>query len=327
MNVVDERSNTAAKQGDRAIVARRVFDAPRELVFRLWTDPHHIANWWGPKGFRNTIHKMDVRAGGEWDFVMHGPDGTDYKNRIIYREIAAPERIRYSHVSGPTFESTITFEPLREAGREQTRITVEMEFPSGAVRDQVAEQFGAVEGLSETLGRLADQLANLGTSSEFVIARTFDAPVDLVYRAWTETDRLAQWFGPKGVTIVKSNNDLRPGGMYHYGMRTPDGNTMWGRWIYREVVPGKKLVFVNSFSDEHGGLVRAPFAQTWPIEMLSVITFEEDGGGTRVTIRWTAIDATSEERATFDASHANMNQGWTGTFEQLAAYLAEAVKE
>ena len=85
-------TNTA----DREIVSARVFDAPRELVWKAWVDPKHVAQWWGPKGFTNTIHEMDVRPGGVWRFAMHGPDGTDYKNEIVFIEVVRPERDRKS---------------------------------------------------------------------------------------------------------------------------------------------------------------------------------------------------------------------------------------
>ena len=102
------RSDAATSDAARQIAATREFDAPRDLVFSLWTDPVHIARWWGPKGFTNTIHEMDVRPGGVWRFVMHGPDGRDYENKIVYREIVRPERIAYSHVSGPLFDAVAT---------------------------------------------------------------------------------------------------------------------------------------------------------------------------------------------------------------------------
>jgi uncharacterized protein YndB with AHSA1/START domain len=75
----------------------------------MWTDPNHVAQWWGPKGFTNTIHEMDVRPGGVWRFVMHGPDGVDYQNKIVFIEVVKPERLVYDHVSGPKFHVTVTF--------------------------------------------------------------------------------------------------------------------------------------------------------------------------------------------------------------------------
>lgn len=168
MNAASERNSSATS--DREITATRVFEAPRELVFDAWTDPKHIAQWWGPKGFTNTIHTMDVRPGGVWDFIMHGPDGVDYKNKVIYREVVRPERLTYDHVSGPLFHVTVTF----EAQGEKTQVTMTMLFDSAKLRNQAAEKYGAVEGLNQNLGRLADHLPKLAaerSAEEFAISR------------------------------------------------------------------------------------------------------------------------------------------------------------
>lgn len=129
-----------------------MFDALRELVWKAWTESERLARWWGPNGFTTTIFEMDVTPGGVWRFVMHGPDGRDYQNKIVYREVVRPERLIYSHVSGPLFEATATF--VEERGK--TRLIVRMLFESGALRDKVAEEFGAVEGLHQTLAHLAE---------------------------------------------------------------------------------------------------------------------------------------------------------------------------
>jgi uncharacterized protein YndB with AHSA1/START domain len=123
----------------------------------MWTDPEHVAKWWGPKGFTSTIYEMDVKEGGVWRFVMHGPDGTDYKNLVIYDEIVKPERLVYSHVSGPRFQMTVTF---AERGGK-TELTARMIFESAAERARVIKEFGALEGLSQTIGRLAEYLTEM----------------------------------------------------------------------------------------------------------------------------------------------------------------------
>ncbi|MBI2717992.1 MAG: SRPBCC domain-containing protein [Rhizobiales bacterium] len=157
----------------------------------------------------------------------------------------------------------------------------------------------------------------------FTIGRVLDAPRSLVYRCFTDPERMQHWWGPKGVTIVKSAMDLRVGGIYHYGMKTPDGKPVWGRFVYRQIVAPEKLVFINSFSDETGGLTRHPFAENWPLEMLSTFLFEElPGVKTKFTVQWQPWNATEEERAVFAAGHASMTGGWSGTLEQLEAYLA-----
>ena len=161
------------------------------------------------------------------------------------------------------------------------------------------------------------------TDQAFVITRTFDAPRELVFGVWTEPEHLKQWFSPKGFTVIAARMDLRPGGVYHYGMRMPNGREMWGKWIFHEIVAPERLVFIDSFSDEQGGLTRHPFSPDWPLEMLSTITFAGQDGGTMVTIRWAAHNATEVERKTFEDGRKSMQQGWTGTLDQLTDYLTK----
>src|ERR1700722_521534 len=102
----EEKKDETATAG-REIAATRIFDAPRELVFRMWTEPEHVAKWWGPIGFTNTIHEMDVRPGGVWRFIMHGPDGVDYPNKNVYLEVVRPDRLVWDHLSAPQFRMTV----------------------------------------------------------------------------------------------------------------------------------------------------------------------------------------------------------------------------
>lgn len=133
---------------DREIVSRRLFDAPREKLFKAWTDPAHLEQWWGPKGFTNTFLEFDLRPGGAWRFVMHGPDGTDYKNESLFREVAAPARIVFDHLSGPKFKATVTFE---EQGAT-TRLTWRMLFNTAAEYEKV--KLFAVQGNEQNLDKL-----------------------------------------------------------------------------------------------------------------------------------------------------------------------------
>lgn len=315
--------------GDFEIIATRGFDAPRELVFDVWTDPRHLAQWWGPRGFATETHHMDFKPGGVWRYVMHGPDGRDYQNKVTYLEVVRPSRIVFQHggADDPDLEPVghtmiATFESVAE---NTTRLTVQMIFPSAAARDEVVRKYGAVEGLNQTLARLKEKLETMRMSDKpFVIARTFDAPRSLVWKAWTERDRLMQWWGPKGVKITTATLDLRPGGTFHYCMRWPDGKDMWGKFVYREVSPVDRIVWVNSFSDEQGGLTRHPLAPEWPIQILTTATFAEENGKTTVTIRMEPINPTEEERRTFDTGHASMSQGWGGTLDQLGEHLRSA---
>ena len=103
----------------------------------------------------------------------------------------------------------------------------------------------------------------------FVIARVFDAPRQNVWRAWTEPDRLRQWWGPKGFKVHTCKVDLRPGGIFLYGMTAHDGTDIWGRFVYREIEAPEKLVFMVSFSNPEGGVSRHPWSPSWPLEWMS----------------------------------------------------------
>jgi len=156
---------------------------------------------------------------------------------------------------------------------------------------------------------------------EFIISRVFDAPRNKVWKAWTEAERLKQWWGPKGFTVSHCTVDLHPGGVMLYCLRSLDGQDMWGKFVYREIVKPEKLVFVVSFSDEKGGITRHPMSPDWPREMLSTVIFAEQRGGTLITVRWIPTNATELERKTFEDGRDGMRQGWGGTFDQFAAYL------
>jgi uncharacterized protein YndB with AHSA1/START domain len=160
---------------------------------------------------------------------------------------------------------------------------------------------------------------------EFVIMRNFNAPRERVWKAWTDADALGKWWGPKGFDIVSVKLDLRPGGTFHYQLRSPDGLDMWGKFIFREIVPQERLVFVVAFSDAEGGLARHPMSPDWPLTMLSTVTFGDTGTGkTTITVKWVAYEATEKEREVFESGADSMRQGWTGTFDRLDDYLAKA---
>ncbi len=303
------------------IVITRVIDAPRERVFEAWTDPKQVVKWWGPYGFTTTIHEMDVRTGGVWKHTMHGPDGTDYPNHKTFLEVVKPERIVLQQEGGKPgdkgvcFKGSWTFEALGN----KTKLTLRMEFPDAEERDRVNTVYRAIEGGNQTLNRLQGYMA--GGCKEFIIAREFDAPRELVWKSFTEPERMKDWWGPKGAEILNGKMDFRVGGFYHYGMRYA-GKDMWGKQVYLEINPPEKIVFINSFSDEKGGLTRHPMSPSWPIQMLTIITFTENAGKTTFTVQWSPINPDENERKTFEGGFDSMKGGWSGTFENLAAYLA-----
>ena len=149
---------------DREIVISRIIRAPRELVFEAFTDVRHLSRWWGPEGFTTTTRAFEFRAGGEWDFLMHGPDGTNYPEWITWTEIDPPERIALRHGEfrddPNAFESVLTFERDGAA----TRISMHTVFPTTERRDEAVEKYHAIEGGHQTLNNLADYLAEIAAN-------------------------------------------------------------------------------------------------------------------------------------------------------------------
>ncbi|HSQ43715.1 MAG TPA: SRPBCC domain-containing protein [Ginsengibacter sp.] len=147
---MEEKNNTA----DRELRLSRLLNAPIDLVWEVWTNADHIKNWWGPNGFTNTISKIDMKKGGEWNLIMHGPDGTDYKNKSIFKEIVKHKKIVYEHVSGPKFLATIEFEPQGE----KTFLKWHMLFQSKEEFIQTVKTFKADEGLKQNVDKLGHYL-------------------------------------------------------------------------------------------------------------------------------------------------------------------------
>ena len=150
-----------ASTADREIVIERTVNAPRELVWQAWTEADQIRQWWGPNGFTTTIHAMDVRVGGVWRFIMHGPDGTDYPNKVVYREIVKPERLVYDHTDdrdppSHQFQTTVTF----AAQGRKTMVTLRALFANAEAR-AASVKFGAIEGGAQTLARLDQHVATM----------------------------------------------------------------------------------------------------------------------------------------------------------------------
>ena len=141
---------------DRELLLTRTLNAPIDLVWEAWTNPEHIAKWWGPNGFTNTITTMDMKPGGEWNLVMHGPDGKDYKNHSIFKEVISHKKIVFDHVA-PNFTATIEF----EARGEQTHLTWHMLFETVEQFIQVVKTFKADDGLKQNVDKLNAYLAEM----------------------------------------------------------------------------------------------------------------------------------------------------------------------
>jgi len=158
----------------------------------------------------------------------------------------------------------------------------------------------------------------------FRFRRHLDAPVPVVWQAWTECDRLLRWWGPRGYPVSRGNLDLRVGGRFHYGLQLPDGGLMWGRWDLEHIEPGRRLDFIGMFSNEHGeGPIRHPWEPEWPLRLLTRVEFVSDGAGCCIDLAWIPVDATAPELDRFERGHGECHTGWTGTLDQLDHYLQE----
>ena len=306
-------------------VITREFNAPRELVFKAWTDAKHLAQWWGPRGFTNPVCEWDVRPGGKIYDVMRAPNGTDYPMGGEFREIVPPEKVAFT--CGPLDDKgNMIFELLHTATFTEEKGKTKLVLHSKVLRaTPEANQYisGFEPGMGSSLERLAE-LVEKASAWPFVITHEFAAKREVVWKAWTERKQLMKWFGPKGSAIAEANMDFRVGGAFHYCMRVNENVEMWGKFTYREIVPPEKLVWLFSFSNKDGGATPHPFSKApWPLQMLNEAIFSECDGKTTVTLKSAPFEATDEESNTFNAAVGSMSQGWKGTFDQLAEYLAK----
>jgi uncharacterized protein YndB with AHSA1/START domain len=155
----------------------------------------------------------------------------------------------------------------------------------------------------------------------FVITRRFAARRALVWDCYTQEKHLKNWWGPKGFTMLKCTIDLRVGGIFHYGMKSPKGDVMWGKWTFAEIAKPERLGVTVAFSDEHAGITKHPFAPIWPAETYSITTFYDQGDETEIRMVWEPQGGSPEEIEAFAKAHAGMNAGCEGTFSSLDAYL------
>jgi uncharacterized protein YndB with AHSA1/START domain len=297
----------------------RIFDAPVKMVWDAWTDSEQVAKWWGPRGFTITTHHKDVKTGGSWDYIMHGPDGVDYPNKTKFLEVEPYSRMVYDHGDNddraPMFRVTVNFSEI--SGK--TKMEMTMAFPTveaAAISKKIIKKHGG----ESTWDRLAEYLS---PTDKFVINRSFDAPRDVVFEMWTDPKHLSQWTGPTGSSMEYLKADIKVGGTSFYCMSGVGNTKMYGKVHYKEITKPNRLVYTQVFCDENENITRHPMAPTWPETMLTTVTLEEEGvDRTRVTITWEVYgDANSTERETFNKAKGGMTQGWIGSLDKLEEYL------
>lgn len=302
-----------------ALTFTRTFDAPRALVWKAWTDPTHMAAWWGPNGFTNPVCEMDVRPGGALKIDMRSPDGTVYPMTGVFKEITAPERLEFTCTplddqGEAVFEELTTVTFTETGGKTSLRIEARILWKKPA-----ADAFlqGMEEGWSQSLVRLGSQVARAKVSvpaeanRELINTRFFKAPRELVFEAWTKPEHVAHWFGPNGFTLTTHQMDVRPGGMWQYIMHGPDGTDYDNRVVYEEISRPERLVYLHGHDKDND-----------PEAFHVTVTFGEEDGGTRLTMRM--VLATPEQREMVVGFGAV--EGGNQTLSRLDAYLAAMAK-
>jgi len=296
----------ATAAAERELILSRIIDAPRELVFRMWTDPAHLAKWWGPRGFTNPVCEIDARPGGALRIVMRAPDGTDYPMAGVFREIVAPERLVFTNCAldhdGNILLDGLTVVSFAEEGGK-TKLTVQTH--AVALVPAAARYLdGMKAGWEQTLDGLEAQVRDTA-SRELVVTRVFDAPREVVFAAWTDAAQAAHWWGPLGFTTISCEMDVRPGGAYRACMRSPEGTRHCRRGVYREVVRPERLVFSFAWEDADGNPGH---------EMMITVTFADVAGRTRLTLHQTGFETV--------AARDDHRRGWSSSLERFAEYLA-----
>lgn len=290
----------------REFVLTREFDAPRALVFRMWTEPKHLAQWWGPCGFTNPVCEWDARPGGKIYDVMRAPNGAEFPMGGEFRELVAPERlVLTTGALGETgkliFEllHEVTFAELQGKTMLTIRSRVTMTTPG-------AEKYlgGFETGMTLSLERLAEGLAEI-TAREIVSTRGFAAAPEAVFEVFADPARLARWWGPAGFATTIQEFDLRPGGTWRLTLRGPDGTEYHNEKTFTEVAPPACVAFDHR-DPAHGFQMTMTFA-------------EEAGGRTRLTWRMVFVHAAEATRVRAIITLANEQN-----FDRLAAHLAHS---
>ncbi|MES2981071.1 MAG: SRPBCC domain-containing protein [Verrucomicrobiota bacterium] len=282
----------------------RVLDAPKEAVFKAISDPEIIANWWGPFGFTNNMEEFDFTPGGNWRHDMIGPDGTVYPNHSVFEEIS-PERIVIRHLA--TVHEFV-LEILIEAVGDGSRITWNQTFMS-------EEEFKKCEAYVprcnvEVLDRLELELAALAPGAlDLVFRRIIDAPSEKVFQCWTDPEMIVKWFTPPPYKTVSAQLDVRPGGKTFIMMLSPDGTELPHPGVYLEVIPNKRLVITDAYTEAW-----KPSAK--PFTTID-LHFEDLCGKTKYTAivrHWTIEDMKAHQEMGFHA-------GWGKATDQLEALI------
>ncbi len=324
-----ETTEIQAPPGKQEIIVRRTYNAPRELVYKVVTDPKLIPEWWGPRNLTTTVEKMEARRGGQWRFVQRDPQGNIFAFHGVYHETKSPESLIYTmEWEGMPGHVLLNYERFEEHNGITTCISKSI-FETVEDRDGMLQQ-GMESGTKELTDRLNELLAILSQqgmakepiiqpeshSKSIKITREYNAPRERVWQRWTDPNQFLCWFGPKDYSGCYAKVDLHVGGKYLNCMKGPDGKEYWSTGIYKEIIEPNRIIMTDSFADEHGNAVPATYygmGAEIPIELEVEVTFEDIDGKTRMTLEHCGLpegDILEQTKA-----------GWNESFDKLADCL------
>ena len=288
-------STLTKEAANKELSISRLLNAPRELVWAAWTRPEHITHWWGPVGFSTTTHEMNLKPGGVWRFMMHGPDGRDYPNKIIFIEVIKPELLVYKH-SGEEHTEDINFNVtvMFEKQGNKTLLSMRSVFESAEELERVVREFGAKEGMTQTVSRLEEYL-ELKTVSEkddpVIVERIYNAPVEKVWKAITDREEMKQWY------FHMNAFKPEPGFEFQFTGKDNEGVEYIHLCKIIDVVPNKKLSYTWRYDGFEGN---------------SLVTFELFPESNKTKLRLSHVGLGTFPVATTPAfARNNFEQGWT----------------
>jgi uncharacterized protein YndB with AHSA1/START domain len=318
----------AEKNEANEIHLTRIYEAPLKAVWEAWTDPEQVKQWWGPRGFTLTTHSKDLKPGGHWSYTMHGPDGTEFPNTTKYLEVENGSKLVYDHGGHedrpPLFRVTAHF----SENQGKTTMDLSLSFPTPEAAEET-RQFIKKVGGDSTWDRLSEYLEQKSTGKEkFVITRSFDAPLKLMFEMWTKPEPISKWLPPIGFDMEFIKCEIKPGGRSFYFMTDHKKVKMYGRAEYLKLQGPHLLLYTQQFCDENEKVSRHPMAPIWPETMLTTVQIAEEGANrTRVTVTWEPHGTvTRAELEVFIRSRGGMTLGWTGSFDKLESYLSNIQK-
>lgn len=260
--MIEHPDTRISMPGERDIVLSRLFAAPRELVFDAWTKPELLTRWHGPHGWTLIVCDIDLRPEGAFRFVSRRPDGRTVGQYGVYKEVRRPERLVHteSWEDWNPGESQVTIDFSEEGA--QTRVVQTLLFPSKEVRDKLLEA-GLTSNTAASFARLDEVVT--APKRDLVVRRRYRAPLSAVWNAWTDSEAVKCWWGPRGFTAPVAKMDVREGGTSLVCMRTPSGQDLYSTWTYDKVVPHQLLEYVFDLSDAHGSAIE-PTEQGLPAD-------------------------------------------------------------